>query len=155
MMGIRLINPRMNPSIVRSLSRLSIRRRQEMISSSFALVSAGSLTVFMRKTGEQAECIADGFIIAEVSLLVLMSTLDGFMLGCTVRSMHPALLPPTVYFWLIPLLLVDLVLRGMALWSSAQRRQFTWFIVLLILNSAGILPLGYLLIYGLKTKTTK
>ncbi|MDD5054655.1 MAG: DUF5652 family protein [Candidatus Peribacteraceae bacterium] len=69
--------------------------------------------------------------------------------------MHPALLPPTLYFWLIPLLLVDLVLRGMALWSSAQRKQLAWFIALLVLNSAGILPLIYLLVYGLKTKRAK
>jgi methionyl-tRNA synthetase len=69
--------------------------------------------------------------------------------------MHPALLPPVVYFWLIPLLLIDLVLKGMALWRSAQRKQLGWFILLLVINSVGILPLIYLLIYGFGGKKRK
>ncbi|MBS3166181.1 hypothetical protein J4444_03595 [Candidatus Woesearchaeota archaeon] len=39
----------------------------------------------------------------------------------------------------------DLIWRGMALWHSAQNKQKEWFIALLIINTAGILPIIYLL----------
>lgn len=48
--------------------------------------------------------------------------------------------------FLIPLMLLDLVLRGIALWRSAKKDQGVWFIALLIVNSMGILPLIYLLL---------
>jgi hypothetical protein len=47
--------------------------------------------------------------------------------------------------WLMPLLVLDLVLRGFALWRSARRGQKWWFVALLIVNSVGILPGVYLL----------
>lgn len=50
------------------------------------------------------------------------------------------------YWWIWPLLIIDLVLKGFALWKSAKNNQQAWFVVLLILNTAGILPAIYLLI---------
>ncbi len=47
---------------------------------------------------------------------------------------------------IVVLTIVDLVLRGYALWLSARREQKVWFIFLLIVNSLGILPLIYLLL---------
>jgi len=47
--------------------------------------------------------------------------------------------------WLLPLALLDLCLRGFALWRSARNKQNVWFIFLLLVNSAGILPAIYLL----------
>jgi hypothetical protein len=38
----------------------------------------------------------------------------------------------------------DLTWKGLALWQAAKRRQPVWFIALLFLNTAGILPIGYL-----------
>ncbi len=49
--------------------------------------------------------------------------------------------------WFLPLILLDLVLRGVALWRAARAKQQWWFIALLVVNSAGILPLIYLLLY--------
>ena len=46
---------------------------------------------------------------------------------------------------LFPLMVLDLVLKGFALWRSAQREQTVWFIALLLVNSVGILPAVYLL----------
>lgn len=46
-------------------------------------------------------------------------------------------------FW--PLLIIDLLLKGFALWRSAKNSQTYWFIALLIVNSLGILPLIYLI----------
>lgn len=43
------------------------------------------------------------------------------------------------------LLIWDLVWRGLALWRAGGNRQKGWFIALLIINSAGILPIIYLL----------
>jgi hypothetical protein len=61
-----------------------------------------------------------------------------------VTSFFASLSPLCV--WLIILVaIVDLILKGFALWRSAQRCQKGWFIFLLILNTAGILPLIYLL----------
>ena len=41
----------------------------------------------------------------------------------------------------------DLIWRIIALWKSARRDQKVWFIFLAIINSVGILPIIYLLIY--------
>lgn len=42
------------------------------------------------------------------------------------------------------LMIWDLYWRGMALWRAAQTKNRNWFIVLLVINSAGILPIIYL-----------
>lgn len=47
---------------------------------------------------------------------------------------------------LIPFVILDLVLKGFALWRSARKGQNAWFIALLIVNSMGILPLVYLVL---------
>lgn len=48
--------------------------------------------------------------------------------------------------------LIELVLKGFALWKSARRGQSGWFVALLILNTAGILPVIYLLWFSKKVK---
>lgn len=57
--------------------------------------------------------------------------------------------------WLLPLLIVDLILRGMALYKSANRSQKYWFVALFLVNSLGILPLVYLLIHHQNTPAKK
>ncbi|MEK6934967.1 MAG: DUF5652 family protein [Nanoarchaeota archaeon] len=47
--------------------------------------------------------------------------------------------------FLILILIIDLILKGIALWKSARNDQNVWFVVLLMVNSAGILPLIYLI----------
>ena len=49
----------------------------------------------------------------------------------------------------------DLAWRGIALWQSSQRRQKTWFVLLLIVNSAGLLPIAYLLLHGQSFRSSK
>lgn len=68
--------------------------------------------------------------------------------------MSKVFLPPFGSFPLLVILLLvilDLVLRGVALWRSARAGQNIWFIVLFILNTAGILPAVYLLFFQHKT----
>lgn len=61
-------------------------------------------------------------------------------------------------FGLIEILLIvfailfDFILKGIALWHAGKNQQLVWFIVLLIINSIGILPLIYLLFVDKKKK---
>lgn len=45
------------------------------------------------------------------------------------------------------LMIVDLILKGITMWKASKRNQKTWFWFLLIVNSLGILPIIYLIIY--------
>lgn len=56
---------------------------------------------------------------------------------------------PLPFFIGIPFLLVFIVwvlaVKGYALWHAAKNEQKAWFVFLLIVNSAGILELVYLI----------
>ena len=57
---------------------------------------------------------------------------------------------PNLPQWLIvaiPIVAIwDVVWKGLALWRAARLRQTAWFVVLMILNTVGILPIVYLLL---------
>ena len=40
----------------------------------------------------------------------------------------------------------SIVWKGIALWYSARNRHKAWFVLILILNTAGILPIAYLVL---------
>ena len=46
---------------------------------------------------------------------------------------------------IIPLLVWSLVWKGTALWHAARRNDRVWFILLLVINTVGILEIIYLL----------
>lgn len=46
--------------------------------------------------------------------------------------------------WLIPLIIWSAIWKGFGLWKSARNKQFVWFIVMFVINSAGILPILYI-----------
>jgi len=46
------------------------------------------------------------------------------------------------------LLTWSLAWKGLALWKSSQRREKIWFIVLLVLNTLGLLEILYLFIFS-------
>lgn len=46
---------------------------------------------------------------------------------------------------LVVLIAWDLVWKGLALWRAAQNKQKVWFVLIIIINSVGILPIIYLL----------
>lgn len=54
--------------------------------------------------------------------------------------------------WILPLVVLDIILKGITLWRAARNSQKGWFVVLLIVNSAGILPMIYLLFFDKKKK---
>jgi len=59
----------------------------------------------------------------------------------------------TTLLWLIPLIIWEMIWKSIALWKAGRNNQLTWFVCLLILNTAGILPIIY--IYFIKAKTKK
>lgn len=62
-------------------------------------------------------------------------------MNSTYFSDHPAAVI------ILGLLIVwDLVWRGLALWRAGRNNQLAWFVVLLVVNTVGILPIVYLLI---------
>lgn len=52
----------------------------------------------------------------------------------------------TLLVVIIILGLWEAVWKSLALWRSARRNEPVWFIVILILNTVGILPIVYLLL---------
>ncbi len=55
-------------------------------------------------------------------------------------------LAATVLTLLILAIIIEIVLKALALWRAARLNQPIWFVILLIVNSAGLLPLIYLLV---------
>jgi methionyl-tRNA synthetase len=55
--------------------------------------------------------------------------------------------------WLYPTIIWVLFWKGTALWHASQRKSLPWFIALFIINTMGLLEIGYLI--WLKTKGEK
>lgn len=61
--------------------------------------------------------------------------------------------------WLLPLILIlgiwEMVWKIIAMWRSARNNHLAWFICIAIINTAGILPIVYLLTHkSLKSDST-
>lgn len=55
----------------------------------------------------------------------------------------------TQYSWLFALLIIwSIVWKGIALWKAARLNDKAWFIVLLIVNTVGILEIFYIYIFS-------
>jgi hypothetical protein len=56
------------------------------------------------------------------------------------------------YTWLpaviILLAIWTLIWKGMALWKAAKKGQKAWFVALLLINTAGILEILYIYVFG-------
>ena len=46
------------------------------------------------------------------------------------------------------LLILVIVLKGLALWQAAKRGEKWWFIAMLVINTAGLLELIYLIFFA-------
>ena len=58
-----------------------------------------------------------------------------------------ALSPGTIAA-LVVLVLWSLIWKGFALWRAVQERSKPWFIILLVVNTAGILEILYLYVFS-------
>jgi len=55
----------------------------------------------------------------------------------------------TLPLWLLTIILVwSLVWKGLALWKSSKKNSPIWFVVLLVVNTIGILEILYLFIFS-------
>ena len=59
---------------------------------------------------------------------------------------------PTIF---ILLTIWTLVWKGLALWKSSQKRQQVWFVVLLVLNTLGVLEILYYFFFSNMKKKEK
>ncbi len=48
---------------------------------------------------------------------------------------------------IVAVALWDVVWKGIGLWRSARRYQTGWFMCMLVLNTAGLLPILYLILH--------
>ena len=46
----------------------------------------------------------------------------------------------------------EIIWKGLALWRAAKRNSKNWFVALFLLNTLGLLPIGYLIATRDKTK---
>jgi len=56
---------------------------------------------------------------------------------------------------LLVFVILDLILKGFALWKSGRNNQPYWFVALFLINSLGILPAIYLIFFQPKKATRK
>lgn len=74
---------------------------------------------------------------------------DGMYPMMTGGSVESALFPGAAFLLGLPLLVLALVLwtvfwKGWALWLAARRNEKIWFVLLLLINTAGILEIVYI-----------
>lgn len=50
----------------------------------------------------------------------------------------------SMMYIIFPIMILDVILKGVALWKAGRNNQRNWFIALFIFNTVGILPLVYL-----------
>jgi len=64
-------------------------------------------------------------------------------------------LSPVLLGFIIIIALWELLWKGLALWNCGRNNQIIWFVFILLLNTAGILPIIYLLLFQKKGKKRK
>ncbi len=52
--------------------------------------------------------------------------------------------------WILPLLIWSTIWKAIALWKSARAGHTPWFVVFLIVNTAGILEILYIYVFSKK-----
>jgi hypothetical protein len=55
----------------------------------------------------------------------------------------------------VPLMLWSLAWKGWALWRASKNDSKVWFVVLLVLNTVGILEILYLFVFGKENSSPK
>ena len=59
------------------------------------------------------------------------------------------------YYWLIPSLIIlviwETVWKLIAMWKAGRNNHLAWFICIALINTVGILPIVYILMYRKKS----
>jgi hypothetical protein len=58
-------------------------------------------------------------------------------------------------FFLMVAVIWETIWKGMGLWYAARNGHKGWYVAILVLNTLGILPIIYILMYTKKKQTTK
>ncbi|PIZ44833.1 hypothetical protein COY31_01720 [Candidatus Wolfebacteria bacterium CG_4_10_14_0_2_um_filter_39_18] len=58
-------------------------------------------------------------------------------------------------FWIWPIIIWSIIWKGLALWKASRLGSKPWFVVLLLVNTAGILEILYLYIFSKKVAPVK
>jgi len=58
-------------------------------------------------------------------------------------------------FWLWPIIIWSIIWKGLALWKAARLGSKVWFVVLLVVNTAGVLEILYLYVFSKKAAPVK
>lgn len=67
--------------------------------------------------------------------------------------MDSSTIPAIPVVWQFALLAWSIVWKGIALWNAAKHSQRNWFIVILVINTVGILEIIYLFRFAKKRLT--
>ena len=59
------------------------------------------------------------------------------------------------FLFFLLLLIWTLIWKGLALWKAAHAGSSAWFVVLLVLNTLGILEILYIYVFSKKNKPVK
>jgi len=62
------------------------------------------------------------------------------------------LIPNNIIITLIPLIIWELIWKLIGLWKAAKNNQIIWFILIGILNTFGIFPILYILLFQKKRR---
>lgn len=65
--------------------------------------------------------------------------------GTSEFMFHPFFVGP-MFGLMFFLVIIEVILKGYALWRAARLQKLPWFIALLLINSAGILPAIFLVL---------
>jgi len=59
---------------------------------------------------------------------------------------------PALMVIFVLLIIWSLIWKGLALWKAARNNQQAWFVVMLIVNTVGILEILYIYVFAKKKK---
>ena len=57
-----------------------------------------------------------------------------------------------LYFWIWPILIWSAIWKGIALWKAARLGNKAWFVVLLVVNTVGVLEILYIYWFSKKSR---
>ena len=78
--------------------------------------------------------------------------MHGFLNSWTMGSNFGFGPSPLGELFLLVIIAWSLVWKGLALWKSAREGSKVWFVVMLIVNTLGILEILYLFVFSSKSK---
>ncbi len=61
----------------------------------------------------------------------------------------------TILLWLIPIMIWEMIWKGIGLWKAGKNNHLSWFICIFIFNTLGILPIIYIYFFSKNKKKKK